>query len=114
MKVPTALPGALHESVTCLKDWVRAESRLASTELRRSVKTKGKSSIRITIYSCLAALGILPFLSFLVIGLGVLLHSNFWLSSLLVSILIFTLGGVLVYLEYEPRVDQPNPGESHE
>ena len=89
--------GVFREVAMSLRNIVRSEIHLAKAEVRHAlVDVKGQSS-RLAIFSVIAALGILPLMSFLVIGLGRLLNDNYWLSSLIIFGLFSGVGGVLAY-----------------
>src|SRR4051812_48586206 len=72
---------------------LRSEIRLATVELKESVRLMGKRSVTLIVFALIGALGILPLLAFFVIGLGRLLNDNYWLSSLIVAIVSFAIGG---------------------
>jgi len=76
------------------KNMIRSEVDLALAELKENVKEAGKHSAQAALFGALAALSVLPFLAFLVIGLGDLLGGQYWLSSLLVSIACALGGGI--------------------
>ena len=76
---------------------LRSEIRLATVELKETSKVIGRRSISLLVFALIGALGILPFLAFLVIGLGELLNNNYWLSSLIVAVFTFAIGGWMVY-----------------
>lgn len=79
---------------------VQSEARLARAEVSEIVNDVKKEVSRAAIFGGLAVAGFLPILSFLVIGLGRLLNGNYWLSSLIVGVVMigigvgFTLGSV--------------------
>jgi membrane protein implicated in regulation of membrane protease activity len=51
-------------------------------------------------YGVFALLGTLPFIAFLVIGLGRLLEGNYWLSSLIVAVVCMGVGAAMAYRSY--------------
>lgn len=81
-------------------EMVRCEIRLARLEVADSVERMRTDVRRLAIFGGIAALGILPFVAFLVIGLGAWLDDNYWLSSLIVSLLCFSVGGGLAIRAY--------------
>jgi uncharacterized membrane protein YqjE len=95
------LGNTIAEIASGLKDVARAEIRLAKAELARSASITGNAALRIGVFGVVASLGILPFLGFLVIGLGELLNGNYWLSSLIVSLVLFAVGGLVAYLAFK-------------
>lgn len=80
---------------------VRSEIRLAQAELTDAAGDLGRKSAKMAAFGVVAALGILPFLSFLVIGLGRILNDNYWLSSLVVAVVFFAVGGILAYSAFK-------------
>ena len=83
------------------KNMIRSEVDLALAELKQNVKEAGKHSAQAAMFGALAALSVLPFLAFLVIGLGDLLDGRYWLSSLIVSIVCALGGGIPAYAAYK-------------
>lgn len=80
-----------------LQNIIRSELRLARAEARVTMRFLGKQVGLGVAFIALAALGVLPFLAFLVIGLGEILNNNYWLSSLIVGTVITCVGGILAY-----------------
>lgn len=76
-----------------LRNLMRSEIYLAKAETKQTVKAVSRQTAMAMGFGVLALLGILPFLAFLVIGLGNLLGGMYWLSSLIVSIVMLTIGG---------------------
>jgi uncharacterized membrane protein YqjE len=74
---------------------VRSEIRLAKTEFQLMAKDTTRHIRLAIVFGVIALLGTLPFLSFLVIGLGRLLNDNYWLSSLILSIVCIGVGSLL-------------------
>jgi hypothetical protein len=97
----THISTAFKEVGLALSRVLRSEMRLATTELKESGKVIGKRSITMLIFAVIGALGILPLLAFFVIGLGELLNDNYWLSSLIVAIISFAVGGFMVYRSFK-------------
>jgi uncharacterized membrane protein YqjE len=73
---------------------LRGEFRLASDELRRATVNIRRKALSAGIFATLVVLGVFPLLAFLVIGLGRLFNGNYWLSSLIVGVLLVG-GGIL-------------------
>ena len=76
---------------------VRAEFRLLQAEIKDASGRVGGDIRSAVMFTAIAMLGILPFLAFVVIGLGRILNDNYWLSALIVSVLCFGVGGTLAY-----------------
>ncbi len=91
-----SLSAALVELRQSIKKLVKGESALARAELKASLVHLGKDILQIGIYSALLVLSALAFLSFLIIGLGQLFDNNFWLSSLLVSLVLGLVGAWMI------------------
>ncbi len=70
----------------------RSEIRLIRAEFEAASEKAVRHLLITTAFILLTALSLLPFLAFLVIGLGKLLNSNYWLSSLIVCIVFVTIG----------------------
>ncbi len=83
----------LHEVIDSTKDVIRSEMNLFSTELSAFLPKFEVHAKQAAIFGGLLAVGILPFLAFLVIGLGLILDGRYWLSSLIVSAVCFVVGG---------------------
>jgi uncharacterized membrane protein YqjE len=87
----------VREITSSMKDIARGEARLAKAELKDAGQRVGRDAITLGIFGVLAVLGVLPFLAFLVVGLGRILGDNYWVSSLIVSIFCFAVGGAVAY-----------------
>jgi hypothetical protein len=83
-----------------LKDLVQNEAQLMKAEIKESSKDLGKDVTQAAIFGALLALSALPFLAFLVIGLGDLIN-NYWLSSLIVAVICAAVGGGMAYASYK-------------
>jgi uncharacterized membrane protein YqjE len=81
-----------------IKSVIRSELHLAKAEFKENGSQAARYGTRMAIFGVIAALGIFPLLSFLVVGLGKLLNNNYWLSSLIVSVVLFAVGGTVAYL----------------
>jgi uncharacterized membrane protein YqjE len=90
---------------------VRSEIKLARVEMTENARVVGKSATRIGAFAVVGWLGVLCFVSFLVIGLGNLLGGRYWLSALLVSLLFlvpsaFAIMGAIRKVKTETGFDQ--------
>lgn len=83
-----------NDTVTLL----RQEIALAKTEARQNIRDIGKHVSQMAVGGSVAVVGALVLVAFLIIGLGVLLGGAYWLSSLIVSVLLLAAGGGLGYL----------------
>ena len=79
------------------KDLIQSEINLLVTEFKFVAQNVGKHTTQVVAFGSLLALSVLPFLAFLVIGLGILLDDRYWLSSLIVSAVCALIGGPLAY-----------------
>ena len=77
---------------------VRKEITLAKTEVGQNVRGVAGSAGRVAVGGGIIAVGGLVLIAFLVVGLGVLLGGAYWLSSLIVALVLFVLGGGIGYL----------------
>ena len=82
------------------KDVIRSEVDLLKEELKESANKVGKHSAQVVMFGLLFALSIVPFMAFLVIALGEILDENYWLSSLIVSLLFAAVGGAMAFRAY--------------
>lgn len=80
-----------------LKALFQSEVDLARAEIKDVAGGLGRQSFRVVVLGVLMLVGVLPFLAFLVIGLGQLLDGRYWLSSLLVALICSGVSGVLVF-----------------
>ena len=87
----------IREIISSSKDLVTSEIALATAELKHVAKATSRDLIQVAIFGTMAALSLLPFIAFLVIGLGELLDDRYWLSSLIVAVVFATVGGVVAY-----------------
>lgn len=96
----------LRELGTSAKELVQNEIYLMKSEIKKSVKNVSDHAKQAAIFGGLMALSILPFIAFLVIGLGVLLDDRYWLSSLIVAIVFAAIGGPLAYRAFRKIRDE--------
>ena len=87
------------------KNMLRSEVDLAVAELRGNLKETYQLTVKAALFGALAGLSALPFLAFLVIGLGELLGERYWLSSLIVSLVCAVGGGIPAYRAYQRLVN---------
>ena len=80
-----------------IKTLVQSEGALARAEMRGAWARFSREVLWEGVFGVLVLLSGLSFLSFLIIGLGRLLGDNFWLSSLIVAIVLGFMGGGLAY-----------------
>lgn len=73
---------------------VRDEVVLARLELRENLQSYARDAARIALAAGAGLLGALALTAFAIIGLGDLL-GNYWLSALLVSVVLLAVAGVL-------------------
>lgn len=73
---------------------VRQEATLAKAELAATASAVAHDAVKVGIATGLALAGILALTAFLIVGLGAALH-NYWLSSLIVGVVILAIGGVM-------------------
>lgn len=79
---------------------VRSEVDLVKAELKETTRDLGKHAAMVGVFGALLSLSILPFLAFLVVGLGLILNENYWLSALIVSVVCAVVGGTFTVLAY--------------
>jgi hypothetical protein len=82
------------------KDLIQSEVALARAEIKDSASKLGRHSAQAALFGAFFSLSSLPFLSFLVIGLGSLLGDNYWLSSLIVAVICAVIGGGMTHKMY--------------
>lgn len=82
------------------RDVIRSEFRLAKAELRTTAGRVSRDAVLLGVFGTFAALGILPLMAFLVIGLGKLIGNMYWLSSLIVAVAMFLTGGVVAFASF--------------
>ena len=85
----------LKEIIQSTKGVIASEVALATAELKQVTKDTSKDLTQVAIFGGLLVLSTLPFIAFLVIGLGELLDDRYWLSSLIVAVVFAVVGGVM-------------------
>lgn len=76
---------------------VRQELRLARIEIAENLRSLARNAGLTAAGAAIAGIGVLVFIEFLVLGLGALLGGVYWLSSLIVAVLLLAIGGGLAY-----------------
>jgi len=97
----TSYGAVLKEVVNGVKGLVESEVNLLKAELKDTTQHVGKYVAQGAVFGALLALSTLPFLAFLVIGLGRLLDGNYWLSSLIVAVVCAAVGGFMTLRVYK-------------
>lgn len=96
-----SLGAVLRDIGVSAKDLIQSEINLFKTELKDSAQKVGKHSAQVAIFGALLVLSVLPFMAFLVIGLGKMLDDRYWLSSLIVAIVFAAIGGGFAYRSFK-------------
>lgn len=91
------ITSVIQELVSSFQNLLKSEIHLIRAEVSENTKIAGKHSGLAIAFGVVALLGLLPFVAFLVIGLGKLLNENYWLSSLIVSLVFISIGAILGY-----------------
>ena len=101
----------LSELATETTALVRAEVKLATTEMTQKAAVAGKQAAVIAVGSTLAAVSLLVLLSALVLGLGTLIPM--WASALLVGAVVGVVAGIVIQVGVAAlkRVD-PTPQQT--
>ena len=92
------LKSSIQDLMRGLSSLVKSEANLVRVEFVESSRDLGRYVAFVIFIGILALLGLIPFIAFLVIALGKLLQGNYWLSSLIVSVTLTGISGVLGYL----------------
>ena len=92
----TTYGAVLNEVISATKDVFLSEVNLFFTELQQIQPRLIKHMTQISVFGMLMALSVIPFIAFLVLGLGELLNGQYWLSSLIVSFVLMLVGAPLV------------------
>lgn len=90
-----SIASTLKELVSGLQSLLRGEIHLATAEVKGSVKEAGRNAAFTAVFAIFLILGFLPWIAFLVIGLGLILGGKYWLSSLIVSVVHLIIGGAM-------------------
>ena len=89
---------ALRELISSSKDLVQSEIALATAELKHVAQATSRDLTKAAAFGTIAAMSLIPFIAFMVIGLGEILGGNYWLSSLIVAVVLAAVGGIFAYL----------------
>ncbi len=82
----------INDVLVSAKNLLRSEINLFLTELQQLQPQFAKHLMQASFFGALVAFSVLPFLAFLVIGLGLILDGRYWLSSLVVGVLCVAIG----------------------
>jgi hypothetical protein len=96
---------ALKELINSSKDLVQSEIALATAEIKHVAQATSRDLVKVAVFGTIAAVSLLPFIAFLVIGLGELLQRRYWLSSLIVAVVFAAVGGLLAYRSLKKVTD---------
>lgn len=77
---------------------LQQEIALAKAEIRQNIKSLVRAIGEMGVGGVILAVSLLVFIEFAIIGLGLLLGGMYWLSSLIVAVVLLLAGGGLVYL----------------
>ena len=92
----------LSSAVTTL---VKNEAFLLKEEIKQTGSRLARDSAKAAAFGALLALSVLPFIAFLVIGLGDLMGGRYWLSSLIVAVVFAAVGGIFAMKAYRDIKD---------
>jgi divalent metal cation (Fe/Co/Zn/Cd) transporter len=73
---------------------IKQEVALARTEMRENIQSVTRNAVKIAAGGVVAVVGVLVLVAFVVVLLGSLL-GNYWLSALIVGLLMVIVGGVM-------------------
>lgn len=90
----TSLGELLKRLSTDTAELVKQEANLAKAEITASAGVIARDSMKVGMAAGLALAGVLALTAFLVVGLGALL-GNYWLSSLIVGVVVLAVGGLM-------------------
>ncbi len=85
----------IREVIDSTKNLAEAEIVMIKTDLADTLNHLKHHSLQAGLFGGLLALSVIPFLAFLVIGLGKLINDRYWLSSLIISVICAVVGGSL-------------------
>jgi uncharacterized membrane protein YqjE len=101
-----SLSNATAELGSSLRRLIQSEIHLAKAEIGDTARGLQGYVIQAMVFGLLAAIGILPFIAFLVIGLGEILNHNYWLSSLIIAVLMTLVSGLMAFRAYAHLKEQ--------
>jgi uncharacterized membrane protein YqjE len=96
-----SLSHAIRDTATSFYGLIRSEVRLATAEIQHGAKDAAQRSVRGLVGVALIGLGALTLVAFAVIGLGAILDGRYWLSALVVSVLLVGIGAMLLNASME-------------
>lgn len=82
------------------RELVRSDLQLVLSEARSAKERLSGQARNAAIYAGLIFMSVFPFLAFAVIGLGKLLEERYWLSALIVSVLLAAIGAIGLYAAF--------------
>jgi hypothetical protein len=85
---------------------VRSELGLLKEEMKQTGTRFASHAMKAALFGALLALSAIPFLAFLVIGLGDLLNGRYWLSSLIVAVVCAGVGGIFAIKAFRDIKEQ--------
>jgi membrane-associated phospholipid phosphatase len=97
---------AIRELATSAKDLIEKEIGLVKAEVVSSAHKVSRHSTQAAVFAGLLAVSIIPFIAFLVIGLGEILDGRYWLSSLIVAVVFAVVGGVFAYRAFKKITEE--------
>jgi uncharacterized membrane protein YqjE len=89
------LSDTLHQVSSNFNQVIRSEIKLARVEIKETANRALSDSLGIALGAGILAAGLLPFIAFLVMGLGKLMGDQYWASSLIVAVVFLTVGSIL-------------------
>lgn len=87
----------LNELGLSFRDLVHSDVQLLLNEAKLAKESLSRQARNSAIYIVLLFLSVFPMLAFAVIGLGNFLDQQYWLSALIVGILLSAIGGIGLY-----------------
>jgi len=85
----------LGEIGTSAKNFIQSEINLARTEIKETASQLERRLTKAAAFGALMVASVLPFMAFLVIGLGRVFNNNYWLSALVVALCCAVIGGMM-------------------
>ena len=90
---------------------VKSEIALMRVEITQASKKLSRDANMAAIFGGLTIASVFPFLAFAVIGLGLLLDGQYWLSSLIVAVICAAIGAIGAYIaikKFKQDTDLPH------
>ena len=91
----------MREIGSSTKELIESEINLFLAELKVVGQNVGRHTTEVMLFGFLLAISTIPFLAFLVIGLGEWLDGRYWLSSLVVALVCALIGGPMAYRSFK-------------